>query len=312
MEYREIQHSVREPLQQTERILKRSIGSRERLIRRLQQGTPILKGKKVRPTFLFHLAGLHGLVDDGLPEIAAAIEMLHLGSLVHDDVVDNSPLRRGEKTQNNLFGIPLSVLWGDYLFIHALNMIRHPRRPQIQDTLLSASRQMIEGQLIEYANAFHYDIAQPTYYAIIEKKTAVLFAGIAEIVGHLVGDGERTESLQAFGHHFGIIFQISDDLLDVFSSRSGKERFLDLKEGKITLPYILLRRRHPGPVAWEALRGRPADLLQLFERYGVRESCLKVIDRHHRRCLAYLEAFPPSRWREGLAGLLEFLRRRDY
>jgi geranylgeranyl pyrophosphate synthase len=312
MEYREIQFPVRKPLRQTERILKRSIDSRDRIICSLREGTPILKGKQVRPTFLFLLAGLLGMDDDGLPEIAAAIELLHLGSLVHDDVVDNSSLRRGEKSQNHNFGIPLSVLWGDFLFIHALNMIRHPRRPLVQDTLLKASRSMIEGQIVEYGNTFNYDLQPSVYNSIISKKTATLFSGIAEIAGHLHGDAAMTGRLVEFGRHFGIVFQISDDLLDVFSNRSGKERFLDLKEGKITLPYILLRSSHEGPIEWERLRGEPETLLELFNRHRVRERTLQVIGRHCRRCQVFLEDFPDSIQRRALAGLIDFLRCRDY
>ena len=115
--------------------------------------------------------------------------------------------------------------------------------------LLEVSRQMIEGQILEFENNFNYQIQTRTYFAIIRKKTSSMFAGIASLVAQMKTGAVRPAiDFYHFGQDFGMIFQISDDLLDIFSDRAGKNRFQDLKEGKVTLPYILLLRHDALPL----------------------------------------------------------------
>lgn len=316
MDYAHIQEPVQPLLRSTERILAAQGGSQVRLISQLRQRTPVDKGKKVRATFLFLLAGAarNGRsADDGLPLLGAAIEMLHLSSLVHDDIVDNSLWRRGEKTPNHHFGDFLSVLWGDFLFITSVRMLSRERRNDAVSMLAEASRQMIEGQILEFENSFNYDISPQTYYAIIRRKTASLFAGIAGLAAVLPGaPAGRAKEFQRFGQDFGMIFQVGDDLLDLFSERSGKGRFQDLKEGKVTLPYILLLRAGGQPLIRGFARSGPRPLLERCRALGIRERSLALISRYHRRCTLFLRSFPPSPCRDSLEGLLEFVRCRDF
>ncbi len=292
------------------------IGSRVGLIAELGRCTPVGKGKKIRAAFFFLLARLNGARDDGLPTLGAAIEMLHLSSLVHDDIVDHSTCRRGEKTPNHHFGDTLSVLWGDFLFINSIRMLtRDGHAARRCDMLAETSRQMIEGQILEFENNFNYRLRTrgPTTTSSASK-TASLFAGIADLAAGLPGGAaRRAADFRRFGQDFGMIFQISDDLLDLFSERSGKGRFQDLKEGKVTLPYILLvaGRR---PAAHPRLRPlRPASRCwSAAGAWSVRERSLEVIDRYHRRCRGFLRSFPASPCRDSLEGLLEFIRYREY
>jgi geranylgeranyl pyrophosphate synthase len=321
MDYLKIQEPVLPLLKSTDKILAREIGSQVGLISELRRHTPVGKGKKIRATFFFLLAGIardecgrpgrsHG---DELPTLAAAIEMLHLSSLVHDDVVDHSSFRRGEKTPNHHFGDYLSVLWGDFLFISSVRMLTQEDRRAAVRMLAAVSRQMIEGQILEFENSFNYRIRSRTYYDIIRSKTASMFAGIAALAARLPGGSRRrAAAFYRFGQDFGMIFQISDDLLDIFSSRSGKGRFQDWQEGKVTLPYILLLQGGAMPLIRDFEPSAPQPLLECCRSLGIQEKSLRIIDRYHRKCALFLRSFPASPCRRSLEDLLEFIRYREY
>lgn len=316
MDYLNVQEPVLPLLKETENILAGHIGSKVGLVAELQRCTPVAKGKKIRASFLFLVAGIAGDGrghDDGLPALGAAIEMLHLSSLVHDDVVDHSSWRRGEKTPNHHFGDYLSVLWGDFLFITSIRMLTSAGRDAAVRTLADVSRQMIEGQMLEFENSFNYRIRTRTYYDIIRRKTSSMFAGIADLAAPHPGKGARPAAdFHGFGRDFGTIFQISDDLLDIFSDRSGKSRFQDLKEGKVTLPYILLLQDGGLPLIKKFDPARPRPLLERCLTLRIQERSLEIIDRYHRKCRRFLRAFPASPCRASLEGLLEFIRHREY
>jgi len=314
MEYRKIQEPVLPLLGAAEKILAWQIGSPVGLISELGRCTPVGKGKKIRAAFFFLLARMNGAGEEGLPTLGAAIEMLHLSSLVHDDIVDHSGWRRGAKTPNHHFGDPLSVLWGDFLFITSIRMLTREDRGDAVDMLAEVSRQMIEGQILEFENNFNYGISCRTYYDVIRRKTASLFAGIGDLSSRLPPgrDLRRTAEFRRFGSDFGMIFQIGDDLLDIFSDRSGKGRFRDLMEGKVTLPYILLLQDGGLPLIKNFKRTGPRPLLQRCRELDIRERSLAVIDRYHRRCRRFLGSFPPSSYRDSLETLLDFVRRREY
>jgi geranylgeranyl pyrophosphate synthase len=313
MDYIKVQEPVLPLLRSMGKVLSRQIGSKLPLITQLQRCTPTDKGKKIRAAFFFLLAGMNRLRSDDLPRQAAAIEMLHLSSLVHDDIMDNSARRRGEKTPNHHFGNYLSVLWGDYLFINSLHMLASDWRNPTMNMLLEVSKQMIEGQIMEFENNFNYQIQTRTYFAIIRKKTSSMFAGIASLVAQMKTGSVRTAAdFLHFGRDFGMIFQISDDLLDIFSDHAGKDRFQDLKEGKVTLPYILLLRHDALPLIKNFLPSRPQPLLECCQKLRIKEQALQIIDRYCRKCAAFLESFPPSSHRNSMECMLEFIRYREY
>jgi geranylgeranyl pyrophosphate synthase len=172
---------------------------------------------------------------------------------------------------------------------------------------------MVEGQVLEFENSFNYRIQPRVYYNIIRKKTSSMFAGIAALAARLAGkDATAPADFSHFGQDFGMIFQISDDLLDLFSDRAGKSRFQDLKEGKVTLPYILLLQGGGLPLLKRFTRSAPGPLLARCRELGVQERSLAVIDRYHQKCSRFLRSFPPSPYRNSLESLLEFVRYREY
>jgi len=316
MNLKDIQKPIAHLLEETNTILLKEIENYQgsiRLIHEVSNRTPISQGKKIRSTLLFMLAGLNDSLTPDLPSIAASIEMLHLSSLIHDDVVDNSELRRGKKTLNSHFGNTISVLWGDFLFIHSLhNFNKHHKR--FTDIVLDSACTMVEGQLLEVQNTHNYDIALDTYFDIIAKKTSSLFAGVAQIASSSNGSSsaEKVEEFSRFGLNFGSMFQISDDILDIFSEDSGKDRFRDLKEGKITLPIILLIKENQVQAVKNFSEENQEDLLTLSRQYRIKELSLEQIIAYYDRCQSFLVHFPPSIYRESLADLLHFIKSRNY
>lgn len=313
MDLKEIQKPVEPLLSETTLLLKEKVKSDINLLRQISGMTPVGKGKKIRSTLLFLLAGMRGVESAELSEIAASIEMFHLSSLIHDDIMDNSELRRGQKTLNTFMGNFRSVVWGDYLFINSFTALHSLRKPDLMDIVFKAAKLMVEGQIIEVENSFSFDVKMETYYDIINRKTSSLFAAVTEIVSTMSGDSpEEIEAYYNFGLDFGAIFQVRDDMLDIFSGVSGKDRFRDLYEGKITLPYILLMEQSQRDIRKDFVKGRFKKLLKAFEQYNIQDMCLERIDGFHRKCLEFLDRFPPSEYKESLLKLMEFIRYRDY
>ncbi|HLP48171.1 MAG TPA: polyprenyl synthetase family protein [Candidatus Kapabacteria bacterium] len=317
MNLKEIQQPVEHLLVKTNSILKEKVKSDIRLLNMMIDLTPITKGKKIRSTLFYLLSGLktpapNPAESHELIEIASAVEMFHLSSLIHDDIMDNSEKRRGEKTLNTNIGNFRSVLWGDYLFISAFTAIHNIGKPFLLDTVLKTAKIMVEGQIIEVENAYNFDIDLETYYDIINRKTSSLFAAVALLVPLLHGESQQQKDLfYQFGLNFGTIFQVSDDMLDIFSTQSGKDRFRDLEEGKLTLPFILLMKETAD--AQEAFsQGNREKLLELFEKHKIKELCLEKIADYHGRCLDFLKSYPDSVFKESLLGLLDFVKYRDY
>ncbi len=312
MNLKEIQKPVADLLEKTDAVLRQELRSNIKLINEMSDSTPVSRGKKIRSTLLFLLAGLNNSLPPDLPSIAASIEMFHLSSLIHDDVVDNSEFRRGRRTLNSNFGNFISVLWGDFLFIHSLNNFYRIHK-EFLDIILRSAKSMIEGQILEVENTCNYDINLETYFDIIKKKTSSLFAGIAEMVSALKGSPSFvSKELCNFGLHFGTIFQISDDMLDIFSENSGKDRFRDLKEGKITLPIILLLKKDQREVIENFSEDRKEHLLRLIKKFKIEESSLSRIKEYSAKCTSFLDTFPDSVYKESLLNLLKFIVYRDY
>jgi len=314
MKLEEIQAPVEHMIRETTVLLQNTLNSDVELIHRIRDIVPISKGKKVRSTLLFLLSGAMNNHSRDLPAIASSIELIHLSSLIHDDILDNALLRRGSKTLNHEMGNLISVLGGDFLFVHSLNMMNGVNNPALMKILLESTRVMVEGQLQEIGNNFNYGVSLGTYQEIIRKKTSSLFGAISRMAAAVNGEDPRTEmEYYEFGINLGNMFQIVDDLIDIFSTKSGKDRFRDLQEGKITLPFILLQEAVKGEDITGLFSVEHSDkLIALFETHGIREKCHEKLDEYYNNGMVFLNRFRPSRYRDSLNKLLDFIRFREY
>ncbi|MCK5004098.1 MAG: polyprenyl synthetase family protein [Candidatus Aminicenantes bacterium] len=311
---KDIQSPVQKLLNDTTSVLSATLNSDVNLINQIKAVVPVSKGKKIRSTLLFLLSGANNNYSDKLLNIASSIELFHLSSLIHDDILDSADQRRGEKTLNNSMGNMISVLGGDFLFVHSLNIMNNIKNPRLLDILLDSTRIMVEGQLQEIENNFNYDVSLETYLEVISKKTSSLFGAVTRMAAIISGEETKIENeFYEFGINFGNIFQISDDLIDIFSTSSGKDRFRDLQEGKITLPFILLQNSSAKEDVKKYFSVEHSKkLLDLFERYNIKEKSQEKVDEYYKKCQNFLERFSPSPYKESLTKILDFIRFREY
>lgn len=197
-------------------------------------------GKMMRPLLVLLVSKCYGQVPDSVYHLGAAVELLHQGSLIHDDVVDESEKRRGHRSANAAFDNRLAVLLGDYVVSMALQQITATAHVRCVQHISKLIGTLSEGE-INQLNALDFDtLSEDVYFDIISKKTAILFSTCTELSAVLSGaSGQEIEGFRQFGHVAGLCFQIMDDILDYHSSdETGKPSGNDMKEGKFTLPAI--------------------------------------------------------------------------
>ncbi|MBO4801895.1 MAG: polyprenyl synthetase family protein [Bacteroidaceae bacterium] len=197
-------------------------------------------GKMMRPTLVLLCAKEGGAVTDAVLHAAAGLELLHTASLVHDDVVDESLLRRGQRSVNALFDNKAAVLVGDYLTSTALQQITLTGTLEAVQRTAWLGQQLADGELLQLNNTHLTTFAEDAYYEVIAKKTAALFATCARLGARLGGADEATVyRLERFGHLVGLCFQMRDDIFDFDESLNvGKPKGNDMQEGKLTLPVL--------------------------------------------------------------------------
>lgn len=213
-----------------------------------QIGTYIISagGKRLRPILTILAGKCLGYDNDKLYSLAAMVEFIHTSTLLHDDVVDESELRRGRKTANNLFGNAAAVLVGDFLYTRAFQLMVDSGSLKILEVMAYATNIIAEGEVMQLMNIGNIDISEEEYLTVIQYKTAKLFEAAAQVGAILAGaTSEEEQALKNFGMHMGTAFQIIDDVLDYSGSveQIGKNVGDDLAEGKPTLPLIYLMRQ---------------------------------------------------------------------
>ena len=196
-------------------------------------------GKVMRPMLLLLVAKSCGGVKEGAYPAASALELLHTASLLHDDVVDESDMRRGKPSLNALFGNRVAILTGDYVFSLALSNASKTKNIEVIEQLSSLGKALSGGELLQLQTQKTYSYDEDTYFDIIKNKTASLFATCAYIGALSSGaSAELAHIMQRVGELVGLCFQIKDDIFDYFSSDIGKPTGSDMREGKITLPAL--------------------------------------------------------------------------
>ncbi|WP_119343798.1 octaprenyl diphosphate synthase [Facilibium subflavum] len=198
-------------------------------------------GKRLRPLLLMLCAKALGYQKNRHFKAAAIIEFIHTATLLHDDVVDDSALRRGKKTANNVFGNAASVLTGDFLYSRAFQMMVELDQMPIMQIMADATNKIAEGEVLQLLNCNNPEITEAQYMQVIYCKTAKLFEAACDVASIIAGaDNEQAQALRQYGIHLGNAFQIADDVLDYISDSQsmGKNMGDDLAEGKTTLPVI--------------------------------------------------------------------------
>ena len=228
-----------------DRVIRERLASKVALIDQISAYIIQAGGKRVRPALLMLVAKAlcNGKVSPHTQEMAAVVEFIHTATLLHDDVVDESTLRRGRETANTAFGNAASVLVGDFLYSRAFQMMVKPNDLRVMQILSDATNTIAEGEVLQLLNMNDPEVDEASYLQVIRYKTAKLFEASTELGAILANATDvQREQAAAFGRHIGTAFQLMDDLLDYTanSSQMGKNAGDDLREGKPTLPLIYL------------------------------------------------------------------------
>jgi octaprenyl-diphosphate synthase len=278
-------------------------------------------GKRVRPRLLLMVAAALGHQGPQAQTLAAVVEFIHTATLLHDDVVDESDLRRGRQTANAMFGNAAAVLVGDFLYSRAFQMMVSVQSMSVLDILANATNVIAEGEVLQLMNMHDPDLAVADYLKVIRYKTAKLFEASAELGAVLAGgSAAQRQRCAELGRHLGTTFQLMDDLLDYDGQTEalGKNVGDDLREGKATLP-LLLAMQH-GTDAERALvrqaieNGeveRLPDVVAVVRRTRALEGTRQAAEREADLALQALHTLPPTPWKDELARLARWSTQRS-
>jgi len=279
-------------------------------------------GKRLRP--IIHLLSAKAFAYDGSQhvDLSAIIEFIHTATLLHDDVVDNSDLRRGEDTANALWGNAVSVLVGDFLYSRAFEMMVEIDRMQVMSILSKATNTIAEGEVLQLLNCHDPDTTEERYLEVIHSKTAKLFEAASEL-GAVICDrpSKEQQAMAKYGMHLGCAFQLIDDVLDYTSSAEdmGKNLGDDLAEGKPTLPLIYAMRngtKVQAKIVREAIETGGLDKIeQIHEAIhssGAIDYTSDCAKNEAKLAIAALDFLPDSQYKEALIFLANFSVNRNH
>jgi octaprenyl-diphosphate synthase len=233
-------------MREVDLVIARRLDSSVPLVGQVSRYIIAAGGKRLRPSLLLLIAGAMGYTGEQKFNLAAVVEFIHTATLLHDDVVDDSALRRGNATANETFGNPASVLVGDFLYSRAFQMMVDAQNMRIMEVLADATNVIAEGEVLQLMNMHNAALDEAGYLQVIRSKTAKLFEASARVGAILAGcSPEREEACAMYGQALGTAFQVIDDVLDYTGDAAvmGKNLGDDLREGKITLPLIVAMQR---------------------------------------------------------------------
>lgn len=276
------------------------------------------KGKQIRPIMVMLSAKMFGEVNDRVLYAAAALEMLHNASLIHDDVVDETALRRGEPTINSLWGNHLAVLVGDYFVSNALAAGIHTGHISIIAALSDLGKELSLGEIDQICNVRHHDFQEESYFSMIRKKTASLFRNCVKMGAEAVDAApEWFSPMVEYAEILGLCFQIKDDIFDYFSDPEiGKPTGNDLREGKVTLP-LLYALRAAAPKESEAMKAllmQPSlteeeirRLIGFAKANGGIDYAFATMRRMQEEARAIIARYPDSQWKQSFVDIFDFI-----
>jgi len=273
-------------------------------------------GKRLRPALALLSAGATGKISASHVDLAVILELIHIATLVHDDIVDGAELRRDQSSANAKWGNAISVLLGDCLFAHALRLSTNFSNSDICRRIADAAAEVCTGEIIQTQRRFDLKLSTADYYRIIEMKTAALFSAACEL-GAFISEASPPviSSLKAFGSKLGVAYQIYDDILDLAGNEAatGKTLGTDLRKGKFTLPVLLLLQSGKNMNTLRDLllkeEGVDGELLaQMMDSAGALKAAKGVTSRLIEESLAQLAPIQDNKYARGLRAIAEHLR----
>lgn len=308
----EVYRDIRADLEKVEDNLKVFADSPNRLISEISGYLFQKAGKRIRPALLILCSKLLGYKGNEHILMSTLVETIHTASLIHDDIIDNSQLRRGRESVHARWGPNITVLLGDYLYIKSIGLSLQSQHNQIIKILTDISARMIEGELMEYYISGNLEVEEKEYLDIINKKTASLFSASCQIGGILAkASKEEEQRLIDFGTKLGMCFQIIDDLLDFTGEEKtlGKPILSDISEGRITLPLIYTLKsdgKADRKRLTELLKVRPLkrevreEILEIVKSNGALDDSYRKAEEFSLRSKEIISQFPESIYKETL------------
>jgi octaprenyl-diphosphate synthase len=311
----EIQQLVTSDFEQVNHLIKTSLHSNVELIQTISDHIIHSGGKRLRPLLTLLAARAVDCENTKHVTLAVIVEFLHTATLLHDDVVDASTLRRGRKTANAVWGNAASVLVGDFLYSRAFQLMAHLDSLNVYSLLAKATNTIAQGEVLQLIQRNKVDTSREHYLEVIRCKTATLFSAAAEC-GVVVAGGspEKQHALALYGMHLGMAFQMIDDWLDygVSAQESGKNRGDDLAEGKVTLPLIYAMQQgtkeQAGFIQKTLKEGNINNLeiiLDILQAVGAEEYVHDTAQKEANLAKAALHSFPDNAYKHALLGLAD-------
>ncbi len=309
-------------LEGVDRCIERHLGSEVELVNEIAHYIVHSGGKRLRPLLVLLAARACGYGGERHLELAAIVEFIHTATLLHDDVVDGSNLRRGRSTANAVWGNEASVLVGDFLYSRAFQMMVDVRDMRIMEIMADTTNTIAEGEVLQLLNCHDPETTEERYLSVIRAKTARLFEAAGRIAAVMSQAGAEIEdAIAAFGLHLGTAYQLVDDVLDYEGAQDliGKSVGDDLAEGKPTLPLIEAMRRGTPEQAEtireairEGNRENIAAVLEAVESTGAITYTARAAQTESERAFTALERLPASPHRDALKTLAEFCVSRSF
>ena len=313
---------IRENLIRFEAVYRESLHSDVKLINTIIRYISRKKGKQLRPRLCLLSAGLCGEPTENTYRAAALIEMIHVATLIHDDVVDDANLRRGWPSINRVWKNKLSILVGDFMFSKALTNMIHLKDFDALDILSSTAERLSQGEIQQIEKAIKKNMTEKIYYQMVSDKTASLFSAACKLgVMTVTEDNDKREALAKFGEKIGLVFQIKDDLLDITGNVEGlgKPAGFDLKKNILTLPLIYLFENLPASEVKVVKRqlnshvkkSEIREIRKLIEKHGGIQFAENQIDRLAKEAQDELNIFSDSVYKDSLLAALKFNSHRN-
>jgi len=302
-------------------LIRESLDSNVVLIRQISEYIIGSGGKRLRPILVLLAARACGYPGAGHIAVAAIIEFIHTATLLHDDVVDESDLRRGKESAHAVWGNAASVLVGDFLYSRSFQMMVQVDSMRVMEVLSNATNTIAEGEVEQLLNMHDPEISEQSYFSVIEKKTAKLFEAACQLGAVLAGKPELEEPMAVFGRELGAAFQVADDVLDYTASADtlGKNIGDDLAEGKPTLPLILSRKHleteHQEMIDETIRNGgieRMEQIVELIRGSGAIDESMDIARSRSQAAKRALSGLPESKWKDAMMDLASYSVSRQY